>query len=68
MACTQILVHNWGSEQLGFWHFFADGLGQAMIINFWKVDNTISWISLSPVVSATGFSNTHPLNSDLSNG
>ena len=32
MACTQILVHNWGSEQLGFWHYFADGLNQAMII------------------------------------
>ena len=45
---------------------FADGLNQAMIIG--KVDNTICWISLSPVVSAIGFSNTHPLNSDLSSG
>ena len=33
-----------------------------------KVDSAIHWISYYPLVSATGYRNTYPLDSDLSGG
>ena len=35
---------------------------------FKKVDNAIHWISHFPVEKALGFSNTYPVDSDLSGG